>query len=274
MKILHSSFRYTDRFLNVFFSVLAVLLSVSRKTKKKRLSYRKKDIEEFVWEASLFWLHVLILKSFFVALFVCFEERKRWNMYIHQDYQPWKLSLCPMDKIPCEQAHFPQVLYAKYYSKTMSNEFYAHFSTDDIYRSTDDFYAMCPHLQIAFPEHFNCAISRVSFCKVLWFEITRCDCFQHLIITRFFFLMRWQACRLCRSTDIRVSDSAWHKDCSRTLSAITEGTGLISRVSFLSHWALLRLLPSNSVILRSSRSSLQHLETERLKLTVLYTASK
>ena len=72
-----------------------------------------------------------------------------------------------MDKIPCEQAHFPQVLYAKYYSKTMSNEFYAHFSTDDIYRSTDDFYAMCSHLQIAIPEHFNCVISRVSFCKVL-----------------------------------------------------------------------------------------------------------
>ena len=32
----------------------------------------------------------------------------------------------------------------------MSNVFYAHFSTDDICRPTDDFHGTCSHLQITF----------------------------------------------------------------------------------------------------------------------------
>ena len=71
------------------------------------------------------------------------------------------------------------------------------------------------------------------------------------------------------STDIPVSDSAWHTDCSRISSAMSDGTGLISRVSHLLYWALLRLLHSIWVIC-SSRSSLQHLEIDRLELTISY----
>ena len=40
-------------------------------------------------------------------------------LYIHQDYQLPRPSLCPLYEISCEQAHFPQVLCAKYYYKTM-----------------------------------------------------------------------------------------------------------------------------------------------------------
>ena len=47
-------------------------------------------------------------------------------LYIHQDYQPPKLSQYPLDKISFEQAHFPQVLCAKCYYKSM-NVFYATF---------------------------------------------------------------------------------------------------------------------------------------------------
>ena len=63
-----------------------------------------------------------------------------------------------------------------------------------------------------------------------------------------FFLMWWQACRSSGSTDIPVRDSAWHTDCSRTSSAISDGTGLISRVSLLLYWALFKLQHSNWVI--------------------------
>ena len=73
-------------------------------------------------------------------------------LYIHQDYQPPNLSLYPLDEISCEYAHFPQVLYTKCYCKTMSNVFYAHFSTGNICRPTDDFHGTCSHLQITSPK--------------------------------------------------------------------------------------------------------------------------
>ena len=34
------------------------------------------------------------------------------HLYIHQDYQPSKIYLYPLDKISYEWTHFPQVLYA------------------------------------------------------------------------------------------------------------------------------------------------------------------
>ena len=37
---------------------------------KKRLSYRRKYIEEFVWGSSLFWLHFLLFFVFFFFIFV------------------------------------------------------------------------------------------------------------------------------------------------------------------------------------------------------------
>ena len=125
-----------------------------------------------------------------------------------------------------------------------------------------------------FPENFNCVRSRLLFCKVLQLKRTRCFYFLHLnlMITRSFFLMRWQACGLSVSTDIPVRDSVWHTDCFRTSSAISDGTGLISRVSLLVYWALFKLLRSNWVI-RSSRRSLQRLAIDRLELTISYFAS-
>ena len=117
--------------------------------------------------------------------------------------------------------------------------------------------------------------SRLLFCKVLWFKRTRCFWFLHLnfMITWYFFLMRWLSCRSSSSTDIPVRDSAWQTDCSRMLSAISDGTGLISRVSLLVYWALFKLLRSNWVI-RSSRRSLQRLVIVRLELIISYFASK
>ena len=85
--------------------------------------------------------------------------------------------------------------------------------------------------------------------------------------------MRWQTCRSSVSTDIPVRDSAWHTDCSRTSSAISDGTGLISRVYLLVYWALFKLLCSNWVIC-SNRRSLQHLVINRLEFTISYFASK
>ena len=89
------------------------------------------------------------------------------------------------------------------------------------------------------------------------------------MMTRSFFLMQWQACRSSSSTDVPVKDSAWHTDCSSRSSAISDGTGLISRVSLLFYWALFKLLHSNWVI-NSSRRSLQCLVIDRLELTISY----
>ena len=126
-----------------------------------------------------------------------------------------------------------------------------------------------------FPENFNWVRPSLLFCKVVRFERTRYFCFLHLnfMITRSFFLMRWQACRSSGSTAIPVSESAWHTYCSRTSSAVWEGTGLISRVFLLLYWVLLRLFRSKWVI-RSSRTSLQRLEIDRLELTMSYFAWK
>ena len=93
------------------------------------------------------------------------------------------------------------------------------------------------------------------------------------MMTRSFFLMRWQACRSSGSTDVPVRDSAWHTDCFRTSSAISDGTELVLRVSLLVYWALFKLLHSNWVM-RSSRTSLQRLVIDRLELTISYFASK
>ena len=45
------------------------IIKASWESKKKKLSYRKKYIEEFVWQTSLFWLHSLIPMSFFLLFF-------------------------------------------------------------------------------------------------------------------------------------------------------------------------------------------------------------
>ena len=72
VQILYSYFRYTGRlFLGyALFVARCNTIRTSWETKKERLSYRKKYIEEFVWEISLFWLHALLSMSFFVAFLV------------------------------------------------------------------------------------------------------------------------------------------------------------------------------------------------------------
>ena len=68
MQILYSYFRYTGRlFLGyALFVARCNTIRTSWETKKERLSYRKKYIEEFVWGISLFWLHALSIS------FCCF----------------------------------------------------------------------------------------------------------------------------------------------------------------------------------------------------------
>ena len=68
MQILYSYFRYTGRlFLGcALFVARCNTIRTSWETKKERLSYRKKYIEEFVWGISLFWLHALSMS------FCCF----------------------------------------------------------------------------------------------------------------------------------------------------------------------------------------------------------
>ena len=58
-------------FLDVRFLLLAVILIIraSWKTKNERLSNRKNFTAEFVWGTCLFWLHILLSMSFFVAFF-------------------------------------------------------------------------------------------------------------------------------------------------------------------------------------------------------------
>ena len=54
----------------VFLVARCNITRTSWESKKKRLSYRKMYIEEFEWGKSLFWLHTLLLMSYFVVFFV------------------------------------------------------------------------------------------------------------------------------------------------------------------------------------------------------------
>ena len=68
MQILYCYFRYAGRlFLGCALFVAGCnTIRKSWETKKERLSYRKKYIEEFVWGISLFWLHACLFLAFFV----------------------------------------------------------------------------------------------------------------------------------------------------------------------------------------------------------------
>ena len=75
-----SYFRYTGRlFLGcLLFVAHCNTIRASSKTKKERLSYRKKYVEEFEWGISLFWLHALLSISF-VAFFVYSLPLPKWS---------------------------------------------------------------------------------------------------------------------------------------------------------------------------------------------------
>ena len=68
-----------------------IIIRASWETKKKRLSYRKKYIEEFVWETSLFWLHTLVIFCrFFFFLSTPFpypsDVLAEWQFWIHSNF--------------------------------------------------------------------------------------------------------------------------------------------------------------------------------------------
>ena len=71
MQILYSYFRYTGRlFLGcALFVACWNIIRASWETKKERLSFRRKYIEELVWGISPFWLHLLLSMSF--CCFLC-----------------------------------------------------------------------------------------------------------------------------------------------------------------------------------------------------------
>ena len=109
----------------------------------------------------------------------------------------------------------------------MSKEFYGHFLFDDICKLTDYFRVTCFHLWIISPK-ILIVLAQDFFCKVLRLERAWCFCFLHLNLTiSWSFFIWWQACRSSGFADIPVSDNAWHKDCSKTLLAISDDTGLI-----------------------------------------------
>ena len=62
----YSYFRSTSRFFLgcALFVARCNTIRASWKTKKGRLSYRQKYIEEFMWGITLFWLHALLSMSF------------------------------------------------------------------------------------------------------------------------------------------------------------------------------------------------------------------
>ena len=71
LQILCSYLIYTDRLLDVFFLLLAViLLELHENPRRKDWVTEKKYTEEFVWRTSLFWLHTFLLMSFSVAFFI------------------------------------------------------------------------------------------------------------------------------------------------------------------------------------------------------------
>ena len=59
-------------FLDVLILLLTVILSVlpEKPRRNKRVSYRKKYIEEFVWGTSLYWFYALLSMTLCVAFFV------------------------------------------------------------------------------------------------------------------------------------------------------------------------------------------------------------
>ena len=60
VQILYSYLSYTDRLVDVFLVACCNIIRACWETKKKKLSFRKKYIKNFLWETSRFSLHVLL----------------------------------------------------------------------------------------------------------------------------------------------------------------------------------------------------------------------
>ena len=98
MQILYSYIRYTDRLLDVFFLFLAVILSdLHEKNEEGKIELKEKEYtEEFVWEASLFWLHVLIPMPF-LSLFCLLRRPSHVTYLLNGPYknpeQYWSIAI-------------------------------------------------------------------------------------------------------------------------------------------------------------------------------------
>ena len=127
-------------------------------------------------------------------------------LYIHQDYQPQNFLYVRWMKYLVNRPIFHKFYMQSAIIKPCRMYFKRNFQLTA---------CSCSWHMVSFtnnfPKNFNWVSSRLLFCNVLRFERTRCFSFLHLnfMITRFFFPMRWQACRSSNSTVITVSDSAW-----------------------------------------------------------------
>ena len=79
-QIWYNYFGYTGRlFLECALFVARYDIIRAWETKKERLSYRKKYLEEFLWGTLIFWLHTPFSISFFVAFIVYFLPLPKWR---------------------------------------------------------------------------------------------------------------------------------------------------------------------------------------------------
>ena len=116
-QILYSYLRYTDSFLDVFFLLLAVILS--ELYEKKRLSHKKKYIEEFIWETSHFWLHVLFIMLFFALFSSCLSLL---STHIFQFYVERKFTTVNSGAPPCLPPPVSMALFLKRQSHLIRNQ--------------------------------------------------------------------------------------------------------------------------------------------------------
>ena len=81
VQILYSYFRYTVRLILGYALFVACFNTIrtSWETRKERLSYRKKCIEESVWGISLFWLHALLSMPFCCFLRLYALSLPKWH---------------------------------------------------------------------------------------------------------------------------------------------------------------------------------------------------
>ena len=82
VQIFYSYFRYTVRHslgCTLFVASCNIIRATWETKKEQRLSYRKKKIEEFVWELPLFWLQAFFSMSLFIAFFIWTLPLSKWR---------------------------------------------------------------------------------------------------------------------------------------------------------------------------------------------------
>ena len=88
-----------------FFAAHCNIIRVSCEANKKRLIYRKKYAEEFVWRTSFFWLHVLLFMLFFCLFFSLLRSYTEKNVFAPKNVGQW----VPMSSPQCLQTWIKNV---------------------------------------------------------------------------------------------------------------------------------------------------------------------